>query len=65
MDAADRAVPLARCLLEAGIDGIELTLRTAQALEAIRLIAQEVPDTVTGVGSLRTTAQKEAVELAG
>ncbi|MEU5716666.1 bifunctional 4-hydroxy-2-oxoglutarate aldolase/2-dehydro-3-deoxy-phosphogluconate aldolase [Streptomyces sp. NPDC020403] len=50
-DAAD-AVPLARALVAGGLPAIEVTLRTAAALEAIRAIATEVPDAVVGAGTV-------------
>ncbi len=47
-----QAVPLARALVAGGVRVLEVTLRTAPALEAIRLIAREVPDAIVGVGTL-------------
>ncbi|MEU2247253.1 bifunctional 4-hydroxy-2-oxoglutarate aldolase/2-dehydro-3-deoxy-phosphogluconate aldolase [Streptomyces sp. NPDC019224] len=50
-DAAD-AVPLARALVGGGLPAIEVTLRTAAALDAIRAVAAEVPDAVVGAGTV-------------
>ncbi|MFB7210749.1 bifunctional 4-hydroxy-2-oxoglutarate aldolase/2-dehydro-3-deoxy-phosphogluconate aldolase [Streptomyces sp. NPDC056255] len=50
-DAAD-AVPLARALVAGGLPAIEVTLRTAAALDAIAAIAAEVPDAVVGAGTV-------------
>ncbi|MGW1731152.1 bifunctional 4-hydroxy-2-oxoglutarate aldolase/2-dehydro-3-deoxy-phosphogluconate aldolase [Streptomyces sp. NBC_01617] len=50
-DAAD-AVPLARALVAGGLPAIEVTLRTAAALDAIEAIAAEVPDAVVGAGTV-------------
>ncbi|WP_328948372.1 bifunctional 4-hydroxy-2-oxoglutarate aldolase/2-dehydro-3-deoxy-phosphogluconate aldolase [Streptomyces sp. NBC_00184] len=50
-DAAD-AVPLARALVAGGLPAIEVTLRTAAALDAIKAIAAEVPDAVVGAGTV-------------
>ncbi|MFB6878789.1 bifunctional 4-hydroxy-2-oxoglutarate aldolase/2-dehydro-3-deoxy-phosphogluconate aldolase [Streptomyces sp. NPDC056323] len=50
-DAAD-AVPLARALVAGGLPAIEVTLRTAAALDAIGAIASEVPDAVVGAGTV-------------
>ncbi|MFD5499676.1 bifunctional 4-hydroxy-2-oxoglutarate aldolase/2-dehydro-3-deoxy-phosphogluconate aldolase [Streptomyces sp. NPDC127061] len=50
-DAAD-AVPLARALVAGGLPAIEVTLRTAAALDAIRAIVAEVPDAVVGAGTV-------------
>ncbi|MFI9173050.1 bifunctional 4-hydroxy-2-oxoglutarate aldolase/2-dehydro-3-deoxy-phosphogluconate aldolase [Streptomyces lincolnensis] len=60
-DAAD-AVPLARALVAGGLPAIEVTLRTPAALEAIREIADGVPDAVVGAGTVLTPAHvKESV----
>ncbi|WP_351230422.1 bifunctional 4-hydroxy-2-oxoglutarate aldolase/2-dehydro-3-deoxy-phosphogluconate aldolase [Streptomyces sp. NPDC002133] len=50
-DAAD-AVSLARALVAGGLPAIEVTLRTPGALDAIRAIADEVPDAVIGAGTV-------------
>lgn len=52
IDDLVQAVPLARALVAGGVRVLEVTLRTAPALEAIRLIAREVPDAIVGVGTL-------------
>lgn len=54
-DAAD-AVPLARALVAGGLPAIEVTLRTPAALDAIRVIADGVPDAVVGAGTVLTPA---------
>ena len=46
------AVPLAKALVAGGVRVLEVTLRTAAGLEAIRLIAREVPEAIVGVGTL-------------
>lgn len=51
------AIPLAHTLYAAGIKAIEITLRTTVALEAIGLIAKEVPDILIGAGSVRNVTQ--------
>ncbi|TCT10642.1 2-keto-3-deoxy-phosphogluconate aldolase [Tepidamorphus gemmatus] len=62
---ADRAVPLARTLAEAGLPIIEITLRTPSALDAIRRIAAEVPEAHVGAGTIRHPADIEAALNAG
>lgn len=52
IDDARAAVPLARALVAGGLKAIEITLRTPAALEAIRLVAQEVEGAVTGAGTI-------------
>jgi len=46
------AVPLARALLEGGLRVVEITLRTAAALDAARAIIAEVDDIVVGIGTV-------------
>lgn len=52
IDDAAAGPPLARALAAGGIRVIEVTLRTPAALDAVRAIHAEVPDTVLGVGTL-------------
>jgi len=59
------AVPLAKALLAGGIDVIELTLRTPIGLDAVKLIANEVPEMVVGVGTILTPETAVAVKKAG
>ncbi len=60
---AKRAVPLARALARGGLPAIEITLRTADAIEAIRRVAGEVEEAVVGAGTILDPAQyQEAVE---
>lgn len=63
-DAA-QAVPLARALVAGGIRMLEVTLRTAAALDAIRAIAQEVPEAVAGAGTVRSAEDAKAAAAAG
>ena len=65
IDDADKAVPLAQTLLDAGLRAIEVTLRTPAGLEAIRRIAAEVPDMIVGAGSVRHATQVADVVGAG
>lgn len=63
-DLAD-AVPMAKALLAGGIKVLEVTLRTPVALDAIRLLAEQVPDAVVGAGTVTTAAQLQQVAEAG
>lgn len=63
-DVAD-AVPLARSLARGGLPLIEVTLRTRDALEAIRRIGQEVEDAVVGAGTVLNARQFEQAAQAG
>ncbi|MFI7399668.1 bifunctional 4-hydroxy-2-oxoglutarate aldolase/2-dehydro-3-deoxy-phosphogluconate aldolase [Streptomyces sp. NPDC049541] len=63
-DSAD-AVPLARALVAGGLPAIEVTLRTPAALDAVRAIADEVPDAVVGAGTVITPEQVKDSVAAG
>ena len=65
IDAAEHAVPLARALVAGGVRAIEITLRTAAGLAAIRAIAQAVPEAVPGAGTVLTGADLDAAADAG
>lgn len=60
-----QAVPLARALVAGGIRVLEVTLRTACAIEAIRAIAEEVPEAIVGAGTVINPEQLKAVTDAG
>jgi 2-dehydro-3-deoxyphosphogluconate aldolase / (4S)-4-hydroxy-2-oxoglutarate aldolase len=60
IDDLAQAVPLARALVGGGVRVLEVTLRTAAGLDAIRAIARELPDAIVGVGTL-TTAEDFAL----
>ncbi len=59
------AVPLAQALTEGGIKVLEITLRTPVALDAIRLISEQVKDAIVGVGTVTNPEQLRAAEDAG
>ena len=59
------AVPLAKALVAGGIRVLEITLRTPIALEAIKLISQEVEGAIVGAGTILTPEQLQAAEDAG
>lgn len=61
----DHAVPLAKALLAGGVKVLEVTLRTPVAIEAIRMIAEGVPEAVVGAGTVATEADLLAVSDAG
>ena len=54
IDDADKAVDLAEALLRGGIQAIEVTLRTDDAVKAIRNIKRSCPDMIMGVGTVLT-----------
>jgi len=57
LDNAEDAIPVAEALREGGLSIIEVTLRTAAAPEAIRLIADEVSDVIIGAGTVLNAEQ--------
>jgi 2-dehydro-3-deoxyphosphogluconate aldolase/(4S)-4-hydroxy-2-oxoglutarate aldolase len=65
IERLEDAVPLAGALVDGGIRVLEITLRTAIGLEAVRVIKQEVPGAIVGVGTISTPAQLDAAMAAG
>lgn len=59
------AVDLAQALVAGGIRTLEITLRTPEGLEAIRLIKKEVPNAIVGAGTVINGEQLRAVADAG
>ena len=58
IDDVDQAVPLARALARGGVGIIEITLRTAAGIGAIERVAAEVPEIVTGAGTVTTPERR-------
>lgn len=65
IEDAKAAVPLARALVAGGLKAIEITLRTAAALEAVRLVAEEVEGAVVGAGTILNASHYAAAVDAG
>lgn len=65
VDSAAEAVHLARALAKGGLKAIEITLRTPAALDAIKAVADEVPETVCGAGTVLNPKQFEQALAAG
>ena len=61
----DKAVPVAESLLEGGITAIELALRTEVAWEALKRIAENVPEMMIGVGTVIKPGQAEMAKNLG
>ena len=59
------AVPLARALVAGGLTTLEITLRTAEAIEAVRDIADALPHALVGAGTVLTPEQGDTVIAAG
>ena len=54
LDDAGDAVNLANALIAGGLGAVEVTFRTDAAEEAIRIIAESVPDIIVGAGTVTT-----------
>ncbi|MFU9136877.1 bifunctional 4-hydroxy-2-oxoglutarate aldolase/2-dehydro-3-deoxy-phosphogluconate aldolase [Erwinia tasmaniensis] len=65
LNRLEHAVPMARALVAGGVRVLEVTLRTACALEAIRAIAREVPEAIVGAGTVINPQQLRQVTEAG
>lgn len=65
IDRIERAVPMARALVEGGVRVLEVTLRTTAALAAIEAIARAVPEAVVGAGTLRSADDVRTARAAG
>jgi len=62
---ATHAVPLAKALVEGGLNILEITLRTAAALDAIAAIAKAVPEAIVGAGTVINAQQFAQAAQAG
>ncbi|MCW8125587.1 bifunctional 4-hydroxy-2-oxoglutarate aldolase/2-dehydro-3-deoxy-phosphogluconate aldolase [Microbulbifer halophilus] len=52
IDKVEEALPLARALVEGGLNVLEVTLRTEAALAAVEEIAKHLPDAHIGTGTV-------------
>lgn len=64
-EAADTAVETAHALVRGGLPVIEVTLRHPTALDALRAIADQVPDAIVGAGTVLSPGQIDAACAAG
>ena len=65
IERADAAVPIARALVKGSLPVLEITLRAAAAMEALKAIAAEVPDAVVEAGTVLEAIQVEQIRQAG
>jgi 2-dehydro-3-deoxyphosphogluconate aldolase/(4S)-4-hydroxy-2-oxoglutarate aldolase len=62
IEDSNKAVKLGRTILDAGLDLIEITMRTAKAMEAIKILNKELPELLLGAGTVFSLhIAKEAV----
>ena len=64
-DNVDDAVQVAQALFRGGLPVIEVTLRTACAMDAIKAMVEVVPDAVVGAGTVLDARQMEQVQAIG
>ena len=57
LDDAKDAEPLAKALVEGGLPCAEVTFRTEEAAESIRIMTEVYPDMLVGAGTVLTTEQ--------
>lgn len=65
IDRVEDAVPLAKALIAGGLKVLEVTLRTAAAVEGIRQIVQHVPGAIVGTGTVCSADQIKLSEDLG
>jgi 2-dehydro-3-deoxyphosphogluconate aldolase/(4S)-4-hydroxy-2-oxoglutarate aldolase len=59
------AVPLARALVAGGVRTLEITLRTAVAIEAAKAVIADVPDAIVGIGTVLSVADFQKAHKLG
>jgi len=58
----NKVLQLGRTLLDAGLDLIEITLRTERAIEAVRVLSEQLPEILVGAGTVFSVpAAKQAL----
>ncbi len=65
IDDAEKAVPLAKALMDGGLPCAEITFRTAEAEQAIKNITSALPEILVGAGTVLTTEQVDRAVAAG
>jgi len=60
-----QAVSMSRALLAGGLPAIEITLRTPNAIDCIKAVADEVEGAIPGAGTVLSAEHMAAVEKAG
>jgi len=61
----ENAVPLAKALIDGGLNCAEITFRTSCAKEAIAAVTKEFPDMLVGAGTVLTPEQADEAYAAG
>lgn len=65
IEDARQAEPLARALIDGGLPCAEVTLRTQNAIDALRRMTDKFPEMLAGAGTVLTPEQAAAARAAG
>lgn len=65
IDDLEQSIPLAKALVAGGINCLEVTMRTPQALQAIKAISDVVPNAIVGAGTVTSAEQMRQAADAG
>ena len=65
VDDVEEGVFVAKALVKGGLRVLEITLRTAQALDTVKAIIEAVPDAIVGVGTVTLPEQFLLAQKAG
>ncbi|KAA5802267.1 bifunctional 4-hydroxy-2-oxoglutarate aldolase/2-dehydro-3-deoxy-phosphogluconate aldolase [Alkalicaulis satelles] len=65
VEDANTAAPLARALAAGGLRVVELTLRTAAALDALKAMQDAAPELIVGMGTIRSAKDAKDSANAG
>ena len=65
IDRAEDVIPAAKALLAGGVDVMEITFRTAAALDSIAAVSAECPEMLVGAGTVLNTEQCRNAAKAG
>jgi 2-dehydro-3-deoxyphosphogluconate aldolase/(4S)-4-hydroxy-2-oxoglutarate aldolase len=65
LESSGDALSLGRALIEGGLPIAEVTFRTKAAAESIAFLSRELPELLTGAGTVLTIEQAEAAIAAG
>ncbi|MBT1449385.1 bifunctional 4-hydroxy-2-oxoglutarate aldolase/2-dehydro-3-deoxy-phosphogluconate aldolase [Glaciecola sp. XM2] len=65
IEKVEDALPIAEALIKGGINVLEVTLRTAAAMDVIATIAKHLPEAYIGAGTVTNREQLKAVTDAG
>jgi len=65
LDSPEQALPLGKALLAGHLPVAEITFRTDAAEEAIKILSKELPELITGAGTVTTVEQVDKAAAAG